>query len=91
MHSFRSFEHLCYLNVEINKGQVIKAKDIYLELAMAKKSATTTCVLADSKAGQRVRKLYSGEKGFRYTLFGDCWPRETGGRQAGSGAVTVSV
>ena len=39
---------------------VRKAKTVYSELATSRASATVTCVLADSKAGRGVGKLYRG-------------------------------
>ena len=67
-----------------------RAKAIYSELPIARKSATLTCVWEKLTGRQRSGELPSREWGMlRAALMGGCWPGEVGGRLSRSGASCV--
>ena len=67
--------------------QMRTSKGYLSELAAARKSATATCILADSEAGTGAGKLYSGKReGGRCALMGGCCHGKTVGQQTRSRA-----
>lgn len=69
--------------VEINEDQLNeKAKAIYSELDIVRRSGTITCFWAETqRQGEEWgRFIVTEREGFRSVLFGGCWHRETVGK-----------
>lgn len=62
MESF-PLSHLILLKTVEITNHMRKAEDIYSELAIARESAITTCVVVDSNLGTEVGMVYSVTKG----------------------------
>lgn len=61
--NFKGVEWEEALELEINEDQGMRTSKDYSKLARGRESATLTCILADSKAGRRVGKLYISKMG----------------------------
>lgn len=65
------------------KTNQMRTENIYLELAVARESATTACVLATQRQAEEGESfLVEKNEGFRYILIGGCGQEEAVRKQA---------
>ena len=83
IHPESLFEQACHLQCG-NKDQPNGKSKHYAKLATTREAATITCILTETKAGKRVGKRCSGEKGRlqMYPVGGGCPGKAGGGPRA---------